>query len=306
MGFLTDPTGALVPLDAWTTVGRHPRCTMHVDAARVSGEHAALAWADGGWTVRDLGSRNGTFVDGKVLDRGDRRTLTKGSRLGFGGSEPSWVLTEPGPPAPVAQDLGSDRLLVAEDEQLAVPSPEQPSFVIYADAQGGWLLEIEGGTRPVRSGDIVSAEGTRWRLLLPTAVASTVAVGLSLAAVQVARFDVSLDEEHVTVQLHHPAGVLALGARAHHYLLLTLARARLEDAKLVASEQGWLDVEDLQRMLRIDRMTLNVSVYRARKTWANAGVAGAGSLVEVRGTQRRITLEPARLQVVQGTQGGAE
>lgn len=43
---------------------------------RLSREHATIAWEQGGWTIRDRGSRNGTFVDGvriagEVRRRGD-------------------------------------------------------------------------------------------------------------------------------------------------------------------------------------------------------------------------------------------
>jgi pSer/pThr/pTyr-binding forkhead associated (FHA) protein len=43
-------------------IGRSTMCTLQIDAADVSKEHASLRWVGDGWELRDLGSRNGTFV----------------------------------------------------------------------------------------------------------------------------------------------------------------------------------------------------------------------------------------------------
>jgi ABC transport system ATP-binding/permease protein len=50
-------------------VGRDPLCQVVVEDSRVSRQHVALEWTDGYWWVRDLGSSNGTFVDGRRLGR---------------------------------------------------------------------------------------------------------------------------------------------------------------------------------------------------------------------------------------------
>ncbi|MCC6348549.1 MAG: FHA domain-containing protein [Candidatus Eisenbacteria bacterium] len=50
--------------------GRLPECEVRLESAGVSREHAELAGERGGWRVRDLGSRNGTRVNGeKIEDR---------------------------------------------------------------------------------------------------------------------------------------------------------------------------------------------------------------------------------------------
>ena len=50
-------------------IGRLPECDVPVDDPGVSREHAELKKEDGVWTVRDLGSRNGTFVNDEPVDR---------------------------------------------------------------------------------------------------------------------------------------------------------------------------------------------------------------------------------------------
>lgn len=48
--------------------GRHPECEVSFDPHRdidASSRHAELRALDDGWTLVDLGSSNGTYVDGK-------------------------------------------------------------------------------------------------------------------------------------------------------------------------------------------------------------------------------------------------
>ncbi len=62
--WLVDGFGAAHAVAEKTTIGRSHDGDLVVLAASVSREHAELRRTDAGWQVRDLGSRNGTFVDG--------------------------------------------------------------------------------------------------------------------------------------------------------------------------------------------------------------------------------------------------
>jgi pSer/pThr/pTyr-binding forkhead associated (FHA) protein len=73
----------------FATVGRHPSADLPFDASRdldVSGRHAAVFRQSGRWMVRDLGSSNGTWVNGTRL-KGDR-ALSPGDVLRFGSGGP--------------------------------------------------------------------------------------------------------------------------------------------------------------------------------------------------------------------------
>ncbi|MEQ9504116.1 MAG: sigma 54-interacting transcriptional regulator [Deltaproteobacteria bacterium] len=55
-------------------VGREPGSTgLVVDDAQVSRRHFVIEWSDDGYRVRDLGSHNGTFVDGRPAQQADLR-----------------------------------------------------------------------------------------------------------------------------------------------------------------------------------------------------------------------------------------
>jgi hypothetical protein len=57
-----------------------------VEAVTVSRLHVSVARADDGFTVSDLESTNGTYVDGVRVARGGDAPLRPGSRLGLGRS----------------------------------------------------------------------------------------------------------------------------------------------------------------------------------------------------------------------------
>lgn len=74
-------------------VGRRPGLELSFDPDQdlgVSGTHAELVEAEGGWILRDLGSRNGTFLNGAPVpqDPEGGRVLSDGDRISFGAGGP--------------------------------------------------------------------------------------------------------------------------------------------------------------------------------------------------------------------------
>jgi pSer/pThr/pTyr-binding forkhead associated (FHA) protein len=57
--FVVDERGA--------TVGRLPECSIFIPDERLSRQHAAIQFRDGGFWLSDLGSRNGTAVNGTLV-----------------------------------------------------------------------------------------------------------------------------------------------------------------------------------------------------------------------------------------------
>ncbi|MHC4176941.1 MAG: SpoIIE family protein phosphatase [Planctomycetota bacterium] len=74
--------GQLFPLERESSIlGRHPDCDIVLESGAVSRQHARVTCAAGEYYVEDLGSRNGTFVNGRAIV--DRQLLTDGDQLGI-------------------------------------------------------------------------------------------------------------------------------------------------------------------------------------------------------------------------------
>ena len=69
--------------------GRHPECEVSFDPQRdidASSRHAELRQADAGWVLTDLGSSNGTYVDGhRVTETPIVRNIPVAVEFGPGG-----------------------------------------------------------------------------------------------------------------------------------------------------------------------------------------------------------------------------
>ena len=91
-GQVAEPTGKRVifiaqgrrPTDGERlVVGRQAGCEIIIDARKVSREHAAFIFRNGRWYVEDLGSANGTRVNGNKLPPSSPHLLKSGDMLAF-------------------------------------------------------------------------------------------------------------------------------------------------------------------------------------------------------------------------------
>jgi pSer/pThr/pTyr-binding forkhead associated (FHA) protein len=72
--------GRSYPLLGPTVVGRAPECVLRLDETGLSRQHARLVPTDEGVQVEDLGSTNGSFINGKRVQRG---FAAPGDEIGF-------------------------------------------------------------------------------------------------------------------------------------------------------------------------------------------------------------------------------
>jgi hypothetical protein len=91
VAWFVDGFGAAHAVAAKTGIGRTQDGELIVLASSVSREHAELVRRDDAWAIRDLGSRNGTFVDGT---RVQGRTPLPGRSVVKIGDVALWFLAE--------------------------------------------------------------------------------------------------------------------------------------------------------------------------------------------------------------------
>jgi pSer/pThr/pTyr-binding forkhead associated (FHA) protein len=297
-------TGEVRAVEPEHLFGRAHYASARLTAAYTSAQHAALRWTGTHWVVRDLGSRNGTFVDGERLNGGEERPLQRGSKLAFGKpNAEAWELADDtAPPAMVVPVDGGDPILSVGD-LLAVPSGEDPEVTLYRGPVG-WLLErSEDATTSITTTQTFIAGGRTWRFCAPDESCQTSLSTGSLAQLEVRHlqltFSVSRDEEHVSVRMTCGGRSVEIGARTHNYLLLTLARHRVEDTAsgLPESSCGWVYCDQLTAA-DFDSQRLNLDVYRLRRHFAERGVVDAAAIIERRPRTRQLRIGTANLSIV--------
>jgi hypothetical protein len=298
-------TGRLVTLVARSLVGRAPSCCVRIEDRHASAEHAVLSWDGERWEARDLGSLNGTVVDGQPLAASDRRPLRRGSSVGFGVADDPWILADDRGAGPAARNGATGEIRHASGGLLAIPTTADPQATVFRADDGGWLIEVGGEARVVRDRDRLTIDGAEWTMFLPLAIdpiPGTLKVHGKDVTVESLGLEmiVSSDEEHVDIVLEMPGGdPVPLPARSSHYTLLTLARARIDDGArgVVEAERGWVYARDLADALGYTPERVNVEIFRARALFAKIGVVDAARLIERRASSAQLRIGVPRLRV---------
>lgn len=288
-----------VTLAASTTVGRDPSCAMRLSDRRVSSLHARLTWTGAGWVVRDLGSTNGTFVDGVRLPPGVDRKIGQGARLAFGDPAVLWVMDDPVAPRAQAVDLGTGVIVVALDGVLTL-LPGTAAEVTLLETAGRWTRLGQGDESPVVvvDRDIIDVGDARYCLELPVLTALTPQSATNDDHGFALSFRVGDDEETLSLTVVGPEGAAVVAPRTSHYLLLTLMRARIADraAGFPELQAGWREVAELCRELSTDENRMNVEVHRLRKQLGEHGLPA--TVIERRPGTRLVRIGVARLVIL--------
>lgn len=257
--------------------------------------HAEIRWDGNLWFVQDLGSRNGTFADGRRLAAGERTPLVAGVELVFGDPTNRYRFQSESPPTLMALSW-TGNVCLSEGEFLGIPSLENCLVLIFRGDGDLWYLETPDEVRTVDNQESISVAGELWRVCLPVQPKQTqeakVQTNHMMEDVGL-EFRVSRNGEHIAVTVSSEGQTIELEPRAHASLLLALAQCRINDGRdkeLPDSEHGWRYREEIMKMLSIDAQRLNLWVHRARRQFDAARIRGAAGIIE-----RRISTQQMRI-----------
>lgn len=120
-----------------TTIGRLSRNRVHIDDPLVSKEHCVISLDKGGnYVIKDLGSRNGTFVNGRLIR--DETLLKHGDSIGLGATSCIFMCRDTKELAPEASNKSevilSTRPASAMSPDLFLPESEiRDNAIIRSD-----------------------------------------------------------------------------------------------------------------------------------------------------------------------------
>jgi len=130
-------TGERMTLPQRATLGRSRECDLQLKAIEASRFHAEVVLTDGRYVVKDLGSSNGTLVNGapiteQVLEEGDRITIGEVTLEYLGGGLPG---------------SGDDELGIVTDEVVEAVQPlEVPGYGLGRRVRGDEVSELFAAT----------------------------------------------------------------------------------------------------------------------------------------------------------------
>lgn len=276
MGILRElATERRVYLPPRLLVGRSSQADLRLPGGWVSSEHASIWWDGRAWRVRDLGSRNGTLLEGQQIKGGEGAVLVHGQRLAFGQLEEAWLVDDDAAPVPMAVDRATGSTRLSDDGVLGLPDDDDPRVTVHAEDERWWLQRDGGVPEPVHDRSIAVLDGAVWILRLPEPSRPTDRAAEPPRAADLRlRLGVGLDQETIQADVLHGDERIGLDPRSHHEVLHLLARQQLADAALPAPERGWIDPEVLAGQAGIKRSVLNVYVQRLRKQFQSCGVVG--------------------------------
>lgn len=282
-------------------IGRGPQCALRLSAPYVSTQHALVRWDGHAWELLDRGSRNGTLLNGILLEPGRAQRLAAGHVLTFGHVDERWELVDAAEPQIMAVALDSGQALLGAQGWIGLPSSKNPECTLFLDRDGGWKLErADGDVERLVDGQLIDVAGRRFRFCWPSDHAATETVSaVSSRPEPTLVFVVSSDEDFVELTLEYPERRVALGSRSHNYLLLTLARQRLADRArgLPEASCGWMDKEELAQGFKITPQQVDGEVFRIRKHFSQHGVTEATTIIERRARTKQIRLGAHHLRV---------
>jgi len=138
-------------------LGRSEGCDIVLSARAVSRRHAQIMHTDAGYILRDLNSKNGTFVNGQQVEGdchmrdGDEIEIALAVRLLFVGAEATAPLDVTAPsfrPVGLVLDVAERRVSIGQQESTPPLSPAQFTLL---------QLLYQGEQRVVSREEIVSA-----------------------------------------------------------------------------------------------------------------------------------------------------
>jgi len=268
-------TNEVMLLNTQHTIGRSYSNLLCIREKDISKTHATIYWENSKWFVRDH-SRNGTKVNDKMVHHANA-SLEKNSKIQFGTQvNTTWKLLNIDPPSSYLQSVQNKSDYIALASTPLYPNDEKPIVSFYLSKAMTWAADNEDTTEELVHGQQYSFGDQDWIFFENEPLEDTLD-NVNIISQASLECNLSADEESVEVKFIINDLELNLGERVYNYLLLFLARRRVEDSQAGSNleEQGWMFVEDLLKQLskellkEVDVYYFNIMIHRLRSHLKN-------------------------------------
>ena len=144
---------ALKLADGVNTVGRHDDCTIRIKSSQVSRRHCELFEKKGTLLLKDLGSANGTYVNGKKVQ--GQQMLEPGDELTIGSVKLRVARVGIAPPVKPVVAMSNDTAVAervpasTDDEEFEIDFDDEPAAADAALNDDAIEIDIEDDFLPV-------------------------------------------------------------------------------------------------------------------------------------------------------------
>lgn len=266
--------GTLIYLRPMHSIGRDPTISdTPLENPLCSRMHCIIQFNGSNWVIFDK-SKNGTYVNDNKLEE-PKTILKNGDKISFPKqSHDAFEVICLKPPKPVLISSKLDQYIELEDLSILPSETSSELLITRHPTTKKWIVERGESTKLIKSGSTVYMDGDIWTFFSNDIISNTqtqtlyddITIPVSL------KFYVSLNEENIFLQGSIEHSPFDFGYKAHHHLLLALARRYLDDEKnkIPLQEHGWISTEVLLRDLGITGSHLNMLIFRARKAFHSA------------------------------------
>jgi pSer/pThr/pTyr-binding forkhead associated (FHA) protein len=291
-----DSTRRPTPLSADNVIGSGPCSWPRIVHDALSSAHALVQWRTDAWRIVDLGSTNGTWVDGARLPPWTPTPIAPTHRIVFGDVSAGRFQVPATGPSLFAVQVGSGRVARPDPPTLLrIGTSETGLQASVRQTPAGWRLEEDGDDAGLlaRDGPIL---GGSWRVHLPGRMPTAQLVDAPRLSELTLTLSLGRFEEHVRAEVVGPDGWRCSWERAHWYVAWLLASELVSDTGASREGRGWIDALELTRMAgRKRKNDLDQYISKIRKDLTSAGVSYGSDIVQSRTGQRRLGLSPDRV-----------
>ncbi len=223
-----------------TLIGRSTECNLKIASSQVSRNHCRITLADDAVFVEDLGSANGTLVDGQPLPAHQPTAIAPGTHLIVGPAEFQIDFVAPSSPtlvlnrgsSPVAPELPSTEMIFPATSPNASFPAVDPAAIVAQAAPEAAVAPIPVATPAIVAQEVVAAPAVA-APFVPTA--APVEAPFVPQAQVVAEWQPPVESGATLAEMSPPAAAVPVVAAVPVLDVAAAAAARAADTEILDS-----------------------------------------------------------------------